>query len=239
MTAKHPDMHVQGMKTATYWVGTQRDVALVTVQGYVDTTTCKELARQIRALMDQGHLLIIVDLGGVSYISSAGWGVFVGEIKNIREKGGDLKIVQMTAEVIEVFEMLEFNRILNHYETIEEAIDEFDLIRGIDIAQPQSSGQTATAKLPDHYPAPISSGGKKVSSEARISASITPAEFPLVEKIKRIVVENPKGGVRSIRLKLRSETYGFSRVGWFRVRKILKELNLETRDKRFRFYRSR
>lgn len=239
MTAKFSEMKVQGMKTATYWVGAKRDLALITVQGYVDTTTCKELAKQIRDLMDGGHLLIIVDLGGVSYISSAGWGVFVGEIKNIREKGGDIKIVQMTAEVIEVFEMLEFNRILNHYETIEEAIDEFDIIRGIDIAHAAPPQVSDVAAAPKQYPAPMASRGKRAASEAHISASITPAEFPLVEKIKRIVIQNPRAGIRSIRAQLRSETYGFTRVGWFKIRKNLKDLNLETREKRFRFYRSR
>ena len=231
---------VQGMKTSTHWVGANRDIILLTVIGYVDTTTCKDLARQIREFMDENHLQIVVDLGGVSYISSAGWGVFVGEIKNIRERGGDLKIVQMTAEVIEVFEMLEFNRILNHYETIEEAIDEFDIIRGIDITRAEPAPQgAAPVERAERYPAPVRSGGERGGRKSAGPSPIAPSEFPLVEKIKRIAIDNPMGGTRSIQRALNTETYGFSRVGWFRIRKLLKELNLETKDKRYRYYRSR
>ena len=234
------DNTVQGMKTSVHWVGANRDIILLTVIGYVDTTTCKELAKQIRGFMDDNHLQLVVDLGGVSYISSAGWGVFVGEIKNIRERGGDLKIVQMTPEVIEVFEMLEFNRILNHYETIEEAVDEFDIIRGIDITRVKPVPQGAVPQeRAEKYPAPVRMAGDKSMKKTSGNIAISPSEFPLVEKIKRIVIENPLGGTQSIQRTLRTETYGFTKVGWFQIRKLLKELNLETRDKRYRYYRSR
>jgi anti-sigma B factor antagonist len=238
MSHEHAEM-IQGMKTSTHWVGAQRDVVLLAVQGFIDTTTCKELAKQVRALMDQAHLHIIVDLGGVSYISSAGWGVFVGEIKNIRERGGDLKIVQMTSEVIEVFEMLEFNRILNHYETIEEAVDEFDIVRGIDITQVIPPKPGSDYQKTSHYPAPLHSVKKKTPRDAVISSAMTYEDLPLVEKVKQIVIDNPSRNTRAIQQQLRLEKYGLMRVNWFRVRKVLKELNLDTKDKRFRFYRSR
>jgi len=125
---------MQGIKISVNYVGARFDIALITVLGYVDTTTCQELAKVFENIIKQKQYLIVADLGGVTYISSAGWGVFVSEIKNIQDRGGDLKIVQMSHEVFEVFEMLEFNKILNYYDSIEEAIDEFDIIRGIDIS---------------------------------------------------------------------------------------------------------
>ena len=75
---------MQGIKLSVHFVGARLDIALVTIIGYVDTTTCQELAKIIQDLEKQKRYLIIADLGGVSYVSSAGWGVFVGEIKNIR-----------------------------------------------------------------------------------------------------------------------------------------------------------
>ena len=136
---------MQGIKIALNYVGARMDIALLTIIGYVDTTTCHELTKTIQDLIKQNFFQIIADLGGVTYVSSAGWGVFVGEIKNIRDRGGDLKIVQMSPEVFEVFEMLEFNKVLNYYDSIEEAIDEFDIIRGIDITRIE---QESIAKRP-------------------------------------------------------------------------------------------
>jgi hypothetical protein len=61
----------------------------------------------------------------VNYISSAGWGIFISEIKEIRENGGDLKLAAMTGDVFEVFELLEFQTILESFDSVEDAVNSF------------------------------------------------------------------------------------------------------------------
>jgi anti-sigma B factor antagonist len=227
-----------GIKISVNPVGARMDIILLTILGYVDTTTSQELTRILKELLDRKKYYIISDLGGVSYVSSAGWGVFVGEIKNIRDQGGDLKIVQMTPEVFEVFEMLEFNRILNYYDSIEEAIDEFDILRGIDITKvgetpKESSVQAAYAKRAAAMgPADKRKGRKGMPA-------LMPKDLPLIEKIKMIVVEQPFGGARSVCRQLKTDKYGAVSLNWLKARSILKKLNLETKEKRYRYYRSR
>lgn len=234
---------MQGIQIQAHDVGSRLDISLISVSGYIDTTTCQEMAKTIQELMKQNKAQIIVDLGRVTYISSAGWGVFVGEIKNVREKGGDLKFVQMVPEVFEVFEMLEFNKILNFYESVEEAIDEFDLLRGIDITQMDKESLNAAARSPVTLSAekptlPIhiqEKRSKLYSDEDEMSYK----DYPVVERIKKIVVENPMTGIFDIRRMLRTEKYGNVKIGLLRLHGILRTLNLDTRKKRFRFYRSR
>jgi anti-sigma B factor antagonist len=234
---------MQGIKVSITYVGTRLDIALISIIGYVDTTTCQELAKVIQNLTTQKRYQIIADLGGVSYISSAGWGVFVGEIKYIRDQGGDLKIVQMNSEVFEVFEMLEFNRILNYYDSLEEAIDEFDIIRGIDITKMDKEAKQVqeNGTPPLHYPRPSIAA----QSSKRTGGALTPEkqvvlkDLPLMEKIKKIVIENPFLTTSNICRELKAKKYGSVRLSWFRARSILKQLNLENKDKRYRFYRSR
>jgi anti-sigma B factor antagonist len=231
---------MQGIKVAVKTVGAHLDITLITVLGYVDTTTCHELTKLIEELLEQKNVQIIADLGGVTYISSAGWGVFVGEIKNIRDSGGDLKIVQMTPEVLEVFEMLEFNKILNTYDTIEEAINEFDIIRGIDISQLKESKKEKPRTATPYHRSTLSTEVRKGTPEAySMKPHVSLKDLPLLEKVKRVVVENPFWGSGAIRRRLRSEKYGSVRVGGFRMYSILRQLNLETKEKRYRFYRSR
>lgn len=234
---------MQGIKISIHDVGSRLDIALLSLIGYVDTTTCRELTKVIQDLIRQKKYLIITDLGGVSYISSAGWGVFVGELKNIRDKGGDLKIVQMNPEVHEVFEMLEFNRILNYYESLEEAIDEFDILRGIDITKAEQKKSQSKEKpesiqaYPQAAPVVEPKGIRKAAQPPQAGAPVR--NLPVMEKIKLIVIENPTWGGRWIRKKLRSEKYGSVRISSIRIRSLLKRLNLDTKDKRYRFYRSR
>ena len=234
---------MQGIKISMSYVGARLDIALIRVFGYVDTTTCQELTKEIQDLVEQKHYQIIADLGGVTYISSAGWGVFVGEIKNIRDKGGDLKIVQMSPEVFEVFEMLEFNRILNYYDSIEESINEFDILRGIDITKVDDEAKQIALKSTTalkHQDASMTVKAQEKREEVYSSQKgITIKDLPLIEKVKMIVVGNPVFGARAICRQLSKDKYGSVRMGWLRMRSLLKRLDLETKEKRYRFYRSR
>lgn len=227
---------MQGIKIGIRKVGAKFDIVLLAISGYVDTTTCQELTRTIQELTEEGHIQFITDLGGVSYISSAGWGVFMGEIKGIREKGGDIKVVHMNAEVFEVFEMLEFNRILNYYDSVEEAINEFDLLRGVDIAQSGSTPVRAgKSSLESNAVTETAPGVPRAFSNEQMSVS----DFPLVEKIKRIVLENPFLSLSEIKKRLNTDQYGHVKIGWIKLRSVLKSLSLESKEKRYRYYRSR
>jgi anti-sigma B factor antagonist len=101
------------------------DISVISVKGYVDTTTSTELEDSLKRLLSKGQYDIVIDLGNVNYISSAGWGIFISEIKEIRENGGDLKLAAMIGDVYEVFELLEFQTILESFDTVEEAVGSF------------------------------------------------------------------------------------------------------------------
>ncbi|MCD6380025.1 STAS domain-containing protein [bacterium] len=100
-------------------------ISIVHVSGFIDTTTSSELEKGIKQLLREQRFDIIIDLADVDYVSSAGWGIFISEIKKIRENGGDLKLASMVGDVYEVFELLEFQTILESYDNVEEAVASF------------------------------------------------------------------------------------------------------------------
>lgn len=101
------------------------DVSVISVRGFVDTTTSAELEESLKRLLRKGRYDIVIDLSAVNYISSAGWGIFISEIKEIRENGGDLKLAGMISDVYEVFELLEFQTILESFDSVDEAVVSF------------------------------------------------------------------------------------------------------------------
>ena len=105
--------------------GNAAGVSVLKVSGYLDTTTASELETALYGLLDRGIYRVVVDLSGVNYISSAGWGIFIGEIKRIRSHGGDLKLAGMVGDVHEVFQLLEFHSILEAYPSTQDAIGAF------------------------------------------------------------------------------------------------------------------
>ncbi len=236
---------MEGIEISEGMVGARGDIKLLTVKGYVDTMTCSILLNKITDILNSGTFHIIIDMAQVNYVSSAGWGVFVGEIKGIRERGGDLKIVQMTPEVYDVFEMLEFHRILSYYDSIEEAIDDFDLSIGLDITKSvkksysPGKGELAVA-APSMVQRSIKSApGQDHSRYLFKKPQVDARKLPLTEKIKLIIIEDPNRGVWQIKRRLKSKRYGHTRVGLLKILNTLKKINLETRSKRIRFYRSR
>lgn len=246
---------MEGIQIDEYRVGALKDIALLKTHGYVDTNTSPELQKVLGLTIEQGVCQFIIDMGAVQYVSSAGWGVFVGEIRRLQEKGGDLKITQMSSEVYEVFEMLEFHRILSNYDSIEEAIEDFDFYRELNNTVPATSHSHALASVSDEEIADSSFISEKSRTLNHVpvetmSPSSKPGRFnhsreidetllPMNEKIKKIVLENPILGAWGLKRMLYSPRFGYTKIGLFKLNKILKSLSLNTKTKRFRYFRSR
>jgi len=239
---------MQGIDIAFNYVGAQQNIALLQLKGFLDTTTSSEVSARLRNLLNDGVYHLVIDMSRVNYVSSAGWGVFVGEIRNIRENGGDLKIVQMTPEVYDVFEMLEFHRILDYYDTIEESLNDFDMSMGNDITQSKQWSKTApdaqAEEIEIALPREIATKDRAKERRARSRFKFTKPKvdettLPLVEKVKLIVIEDPDLGAWKIRKRLNTQRFGFEKASIFKVYDILKKYSLDTKEKRYRFYRSR
>ena len=208
-------------------VENNNNVSIIKVGGYIDTTTSSELEHHLTKLLERGSFNIVIDLGNVDYVSSAGWGIFISEIKGIREKGGDLKLVGMIPEVYEVFELLEFHYILKAFDSLQDAIKDFEI-----------SGMFSSPTGPVHEP--VSHGATAVSMQEQSAAPPAAGEFTsqttsLEENIKKIVKEMPQAGTGQIAKALNTPQYGNRKVGWFGMRKALKKLGLDSKNKRQSF----
>jgi len=118
-------MSVDGIVVSVMAGNRGNGVSVLKVSGYLDTNTASELESALYQLLKKNEFKIVVDLSGVTYISSAGWGISIGEIKDIRNNGGDLKLSGMIGDVYEVFQLLEFNTILEAYDKADEAVAAF------------------------------------------------------------------------------------------------------------------
>ncbi len=229
---------MEGIQVSTEIAGSRNHISIIKVGGYIDTTTSSELERALDSLLKQGRFYIIIDLGNVDYISSAGWGIFISEIKSIRENGGDLKLVRMVPDVYEIFELLEFHHILDVYDTVDEAINKFEML--------EAAGKPVAKEisLPKAEPEQETTGSgekqeRKETSEAVIAEEekeqVNPADLSLDEKLRMIIRENPSYGAFKIKKELNTAKYGYTKVGWFIVRSELSKLNLNTRARRYEY----
>jgi len=99
-----------------------KDITLLSVKGFIDTNTAPEFEKTFQKVLADNKFNLIIDLREVNYISSAGWGIFVGEIRRIRSQKGNLFLVGMSPEVTEAYELLEFETILKSFPNVELAV---------------------------------------------------------------------------------------------------------------------
>jgi anti-sigma B factor antagonist len=228
---------MEGIQVSTEFTGSNNQISIIRVGGYIDTTTSSELERALDSLLKQSKFSIIVDLGNVDYISSAGWGIFISEIKSIRENNGDLKLVRMIPDVYEIFELLEFHHILDVYDTLEEAIEQFEASPALatsDISvAPKMAAKMATEKSHAPQKEEVVEEDNHEAEAEKPDSSL--ADLPLEDKIKDIVKKNPTLGTGGIKKLLASADYGYAKAGWFQVRGMLKKMGLKSKNNRITF----
>jgi|ERR1035437_2260054 anti-sigma B factor antagonist len=105
-------------------------VFIVKTEGYIDTTTAGGLEKIFDAALKDKKYRVVLDLEGSDYVSSAGWGIFVGIKKSLMQNKGDIKLANMKNEVLEVYEVLDFTHILEYYKDTESAVLSFKKGKG-------------------------------------------------------------------------------------------------------------
>jgi len=232
---------MEGIQVSTEVAGSRNHISIIKVGGYIDTTTSSELERALDSLLKQGRFFLVVDLGNVDYISSAGWGIFISEIKSIRENNGDLKLVRMVPDVYEIFELLEFHHILDVYDSVDEAINKFEVLEssGKPVAKEISfKSQPVAESAATHAHAANADVETDMAVREKVEVSGSSEDkkdLSLVGKIKAIIKDYPEYGAYKIKKELNTARYGFQKVSWFGVRGELGKLGLNSKSKRFEY----
>lgn len=98
---------------------------MLALDGFLDAHTAPEFEKAIQDEIDADHLQLIVDCSKLTYISSAGLGVFMGFIEELRERGGDIKICGLSPKVDQVFDILGFHALYDIVPDVPAAVQRF------------------------------------------------------------------------------------------------------------------
>lgn len=105
---------------------TQQDgITVLVLDGFLDAHTAPNFEAAIQQEVDSGNLRLIANCEKLTYISSAGLGVFMSFIEEIRERGGDIKICTVPPKVLQVFEILGFPALFDIVAAVSNAVEKF------------------------------------------------------------------------------------------------------------------
>ena len=102
------------------------DVAVVALRGNLmgepDTTEVRE---KIYSLLQDDVKKIVLDLGKVKWINSSGLGSLIAAMTSVKNKGGEMRLANITEKVESVFMITQLIKVFKTYETVDRAVGSF------------------------------------------------------------------------------------------------------------------
>ncbi|MDP9393612.1 MAG: STAS domain-containing protein [Actinomycetota bacterium] len=98
------------------------DAVVVRVDGDVDVSHTLELRDVLADAMDGGAASVVLDVGGVDFIDSAGVGLLVTAHRRAQGAGGAFLIADVTPTVARVLQLTRTDRLLDVHPGVDEAL---------------------------------------------------------------------------------------------------------------------
>ena len=83
------------------------------------------LREKINSLMQQGHTNLLLNLGEVPYVDSAGLGEIVRTFTTVKHQGGTLKLINLTKRIKDLLTITKLLAVFDTYDSEAEAVGSF------------------------------------------------------------------------------------------------------------------
>jgi anti-anti-sigma factor len=97
----------------------------IAIGGSLDWSNFAKVETALEGLFQRGVYRIVVNLKDCKYISSAGFGCFIGSLDTANKNGGDMIFASTPPEIQDVFNILGLARILRFAEDSKAALAQF------------------------------------------------------------------------------------------------------------------
>jgi anti-sigma B factor antagonist len=103
------------------------DIVIVAVKGDITLNKGSDvvLRDKVRSLIQQGRLKLIIDLGHVSYMDSAGLGELVQAYATTKNRGGSLKLLGLTKRLKDLLAITKLATVFESFDQEADAIASF------------------------------------------------------------------------------------------------------------------
>jgi len=103
----------------------QNGITVYALEGRVDSEGAQTLDATLQNATADGKHKMVLEMGEVRYINSAGLRTLADILTQNQKAGGDLKLVNLHPKVRRVFQIIGFERFFNIYATVDEALAAF------------------------------------------------------------------------------------------------------------------
>jgi anti-sigma B factor antagonist len=112
-------VHVPGGRYPLLWIG---QAAVVTPPVEIDITNAGQVREELLSVINEGAVLLIVDLSKTTFCDSAGVGALVRTFRRASASGGEMRLVVGTLAVQRVLAVTGIDRLLDIYPCVTAAL---------------------------------------------------------------------------------------------------------------------
>lgn len=102
----------------------KRNVAIVTISGRVDSVSAELLGSQLGRIVKENNKMIL-DLNGVTYLSSAGVRAIVRTLQSAEKSGGGVVLARVSDVVEKVLETVGMMQMSRVFPSVDDAMEGF------------------------------------------------------------------------------------------------------------------
>jgi anti-sigma B factor antagonist len=85
----------------------------------IDAMITEDIREQINKVFDNSYSKVIIDLKGVEYIDSSGFGCFLSVLRTARNSFGMLRFVNPEPGIMEIFQTLHLHTVFQIYDDLD------------------------------------------------------------------------------------------------------------------------
>jgi anti-sigma B factor antagonist len=102
-----------------------RDAVVVTIPGEtLEASITHDFKQDIAPILEE-QTRVVFDMHQLRFVDSSGCGALLHSLRKVREKGGDLTLFGVSAQLLSLFKMIRLDRQLGIFDTKDDALDAF------------------------------------------------------------------------------------------------------------------
>ncbi len=85
----------------------------------------EEFSTEIKTLVNEGHVDIVLDMGKVEYINSTGLGILISGYTTLKKNGGEMRICEVRERVENLLNITHLKLLFQTFDDCEKAVASF------------------------------------------------------------------------------------------------------------------
>lgn len=98
------------------------NLSIISMKGSMTAEADEQLFHLINTLLSEGITIFVFDLGKIIYINSAGYGILIALIDEIRRYSGKAKFVALSPHLKKTAKLIGLHRFVDFYHNVDEAL---------------------------------------------------------------------------------------------------------------------